>query len=1063
MVLKNVIKWIAVYMAIGVLGVGSLYAQNFKTVQVGSPIKDGTAVAVGSDGFDLTSYSSTMWGTYDETTFVYIMMTNEFDVRVRVEQNEGSQWARAGIMAREQLNAGAAPGSEDFSPYVEVHATPYSPVIWQGGAFVPRSDPFRGFECNRRLGWGQATSSTSGGTVVPTNSWVRLVRMDGQFTAYFGYNGIDWTPIVSIPEWEGCPEVLHVGVHYALEYGNLGGAPVELIAAYPWTAKFRNLTIITPQPPKIIESPKDIEVLANQKLVLKVKADYFDPFEYQWKKDGSPIEGATNAEFTIPIVTSSDAGNYSVVVKNKFGETETTPAMVKVIVDNISPQLLKVLGIGNKVYLTFDEPVQSGGTFSIAGATVVSSVVDDSKYGMIVTLGSALVAGQSYTINVSGVKDLAGNVIDPVSKEFVGLAVLNGKAVREYYAGYTGGSIADLMQYVKNNSPTLVELISALETPSGIGDYYGQRLLGFLIPPETGTYTFYLASDDQSQVWLSTDETPANASLIVEETSWAGSRNYQRKSRPISLVAGKPYFFTVYHREGTGGDNLAVAWIKPSDGDKTPADLGGEPIPGDYLALVYNPNNSTVNITEQSPATVEVLEKRSVTLSVKATGSSDMGMALTYQWKRNGVIIEGATTPTLTIDQAELGDNNAVYTCDVSVFGKTVTSAPMKLVVTPDKVPPTVVSAGFMPGGNFIGIMFDEKLDQASATTASNYKVNGTPAEEAYMTPINSFSFPGYFFGGGKAVVIKASGIQGTNITIQISGVMDLAYNEIVTTNITVQIFGSGLTSKDIGSEFDPAYPGQVYPYSSTDFDVEAAGSDIWNNADGFHFLYQERTGDFDMVVQVAGLLPMSRWSKAGFDVRETLEPGSRNRSFIVAPEGGPTKDPVNGTGVDQYESNFRADPDGSSSTLTTSGDAPYPNAWIRLKRSGSTFTSYRSVDGVNWTEWATVTDTAYPAKIYVGIATCSHYNGETTVAEYRNLNLNYVPPVVTPPKLVIRKISNNQVEVDLPATGWILEWTSSLTSAEWTAVQSSGTVHGDILTVTVDINGIKFFRARRQ
>ncbi|MHC4283284.1 MAG: PA14 domain-containing protein [Planctomycetota bacterium] len=47
---------------------------------------------------------------------------------------------------------------------------------------------------------------------------------------------------------------------------------------------------------------------------------------------------------------------------------------------------------------------------------------------------------------------------------------------------------------------------------------------GFLYPPVSGDYTFWISSDDASELWLSTDDNPANKALIAFETTWSQSR-----------------------------------------------------------------------------------------------------------------------------------------------------------------------------------------------------------------------------------------------------------------------------------------------------------------------------------------------------------------------------------------------------------------------------------------------------------------------------------------------------------------------------------------------------------
>ena len=89
---------------------------------------------------------------------------------------------------------------------------------------------------------------------------------------------------------------------------------------------------------------------------------------------------------------------------------------------------------------------------------------------------------------------------------------------------------------------------SLLESPSNVGENYGIRMKGWLLPPVTGNYEFWIASDDNGEFWLSADDNPANK-IRRCSCDWASSRQWdkypEQKSTPLLLVAGKPYYFEV--------------------------------------------------------------------------------------------------------------------------------------------------------------------------------------------------------------------------------------------------------------------------------------------------------------------------------------------------------------------------------------------------------------------------------------------------------------------------------------------------------------------------------------
>jgi hypothetical protein len=90
---------------------------------------------------------------------------------------------------------------------------------------------------------------------------------------------------------------------------------------------------------------------------------------------------------------------------------------------------------------------------------------------------------------------------------------------------------------------------------------------GLLIPPTTGNYTFWIASDATSELSLSTDHRPANATVIAQVTGATAFREWTKsatqQSTAIPLRAGVRYYIRALHKEGTGEDHLSVAWQGP--------------------------------------------------------------------------------------------------------------------------------------------------------------------------------------------------------------------------------------------------------------------------------------------------------------------------------------------------------------------------------------------------------------------------------------------------------------------------------------------------------------------
>jgi len=111
----------------------------------------------------------------------------------------------------------------------------------------------------------------------------------------------------------------------------------------------------------------------------------------------------------------------------------------------------------------------------------------------------------------------------------------------------------------------------------GIRDNYGIRGRGYIVPPQTGDYTFWIAGDDNCELWLSTDDKAANTTRIAQITGWTPAQDWTNtaggstdsaamKSKPISLKAGQKYYIEGLLKEAGGGESIGVAWAGPGIG-----------------------------------------------------------------------------------------------------------------------------------------------------------------------------------------------------------------------------------------------------------------------------------------------------------------------------------------------------------------------------------------------------------------------------------------------------------------------------------------------------------------
>ncbi|MHC4159859.1 MAG: lamin tail domain-containing protein, partial [Planctomycetota bacterium] len=170
----------------------------------------------------------------------------------------------------------------------------------------------------------------------------------------------------------------------------------------------------------------------------------------------------------------------------------------------------------------------------------------------------------------------------PTSIGFGDVGGGTGTILREFWTGIVGSSVSDLTSNVNYpDNPTGSSEPTLFEAPENWADNYGTRMQGFLHPNTSGDYTFWIASDDSSELWLSTDADPANKSMIAYVPGWTDPHEWnkfaEQQSSSITLAAGQKYYIEALHVEGTGGDNVAVTWEGPGISK-------GNPIGGQYLS-----------------------------------------------------------------------------------------------------------------------------------------------------------------------------------------------------------------------------------------------------------------------------------------------------------------------------------------------------------------------------------------------------------------------------------------------------------------------------------------------
>jgi hypothetical protein len=180
----------------------------------------------------------------------------------------------------------------------------------------------------------------------------------------------------------------------------------------------------------------------------------------------------------------------------------------------------------------------------------------------------------------------------------------------------------------------------------------------------------------------------------------------------------------------------------------------------------------------------------------------------------------------------------------------------------------------------------------------------------------------------------------------------------------------AGWTCGDIGG----ATPAGSQTLNGTSLTVQGGGGDIWGTADQFRLLALPVAGDATATARVTSQGNTSSWAKAGVMLRQTADPGSVYYAAEVTPGNGV---------VVQYRA---ATGGGAAMAVGVSGTAP---AYVRVARSGSTFTAYTSPDGTTWTPVAGSSLTlSVSGGMLAGLAVTSHNTSALSTAVFDGVSV---------------------------------------------------------------------------
>ncbi|MFM7207187.1 MAG: autotransporter-associated beta strand repeat-containing protein, partial [Planctomycetaceae bacterium] len=183
-------------------------------------------------------------------------------------------------------------------------------------------------------------------------------------------------------------------------------------------------------------------------------------------------------------------------------------------------------------------------------------------------------------------------------------------------------------------------------------------------------------------------------------------------------------------------------------------------------------------------------------------------------------------------------------------------------------------------------------------------------------------------------------------------------------------------TAADVGSVLGEGATG----LQSGKFILVGSGTAIGGAADSFRYTSQPLIGDGTIVATVSSLENTGSWAKGAVVIRESLDPNARQAVMALSADNGI---------VWQYRQNI-----GGSGVVVAGPTSQTAPVWLKVTRSGNSFTGSWSSDGTTWTQAGTIT-IPMSATALVGLASTSDAAARLNRVEFTNVTVSNLAPTV--------------------------------------------------------------------